>query len=780
MNQFYAIWLELARSTAIGRGLSWNPEFDDVTGKVAKTQRWGLNSAVGLPPDKEIWMSHFGHLPRDMELLRKVWKCPKVSCEPPELMSKDWREFLQASISHELFIKQNKVSNASAHARAIRTISLCAGQTPPWELRPTELQQAYNVALESGTSGKLAMNLSMVAKVLFDANQLSKYCPLVTYAKPYESASALEGEERVSRQKLREGNNYNVHAQRSELNERKSAEKLPETAAFWELVRIVFTESPRTFTDRIRFAVLKLQILTGLRIGEVVMIPEDCLRWKDYYTVDGRSAGELGGFSKSLSLRYFALKQGNQAGAQSRLVERYQEIPPLFADIIEDLVDEIGKVTAPLRARLKLQSNTNRLIPEYSPDALVSAIEMYTRISGSIQITARRIDPDLKDAYLADHNFEILDPIREEQNSHLLSASLKPVRHYWKNQADGPPIRNRKGEIISGPIDVRCHFLVREIEDFVKTVMPTKLPDTHPFTGPNGENFYPYELLFLQPSRALIEDRNGGIVDVTKYFSVGRLAADDIIMQLSGKKSGLFDRYGETENDKKLSLNTHSLRHLQNTELFRLGITDAMITKRYGRQSTAQSGAYDHRSLREQIIEIELPPEASALPERLHDTAKLMLTRRVRGPIVEEFLEIQRESGDEEAFRYLAAEADGFHTTPYGFCLSSFTVAPCPKHLECFNGCRNLTRTDNPEEEQNLNKMLDRMERHLQEAQRRPGNSPGLKNQISHASTVIENLKLAIAAKPGSQVFPNGRDLAKPIDRPATVIDTAIRSQELG
>ena len=136
MNQFYASWLELARSTAIGRGLSWNPDFDDVTGKVAKTQRWGLNSAVGLPPDREIWMSHFGHLPRDMELLPTVWKCSKTNCEPPELMSKDWREFLQASISHELFIKQNKVSNASAHARAIRTFLFAQVKLPHGSCAP--------------------------------------------------------------------------------------------------------------------------------------------------------------------------------------------------------------------------------------------------------------------------------------------------------------------------------------------------------------------------------------------------------------------------------------------------------------------------------------------------------------------------------------------------------------------------------------------------------------------------------------------------------------------
>lgn len=52
--------------------------------------------------------------------------------------------------------------------------------------------------------------------------------------------------------------------------------------------------------------------------------------------------------------------------------------------------------------------------------------------------------------------------------------------------------------------------------------------------------------------------------------------------------------------------------------------------------------------------------------------------------------EIQRLEGDEAAFVFLATEADGFHSTPYGHCLNSFTVEPCPKALECFAGCRHL------------------------------------------------------------------------------------------
>lgn len=54
---------------------------------------------------------------------------------------------------------------------------------------------------------------------------------------------------------------------------------------------------------------------------------------------------------------------------------------------------------------------------------------------------------------------------------------------------------------------------------------------------------------------------------------------------------------------------------------------------------------------------------------------------RVAGPVVHEFRKIQQEFGDEAAFDYLDAEADGLHVTPYGFCINSFTVDPCPKHI---------------------------------------------------------------------------------------------------
>ncbi|NCA71721.1 MAG: hypothetical protein EOM91_16900 [Sphingobacteriia bacterium] len=40
--------------------------------------------------------------------------------------------------------------------------------------------------------------------------------------------------------------------------------------------------------------------------------------------------------------------------------------------------------------------------------------------------------------------------------------------------------------------------------------------------------------------------------------------------------------------DRRLTLQSHALRHLQNTELFRLGVADTIITKRFNRRSVAQ------------------------------------------------------------------------------------------------------------------------------------------------------------------------------------------------
>jgi hypothetical protein len=65
------------------------------------------------------------------------------------------------------------------------------------------------------------------------------------------------------------------------------AERLPERRAFWELIRIVMTQTPRTFVDELRFAALKTMIVTGFRIGEAALLPVDWKRERNYYDPKG-------------------------------------------------------------------------------------------------------------------------------------------------------------------------------------------------------------------------------------------------------------------------------------------------------------------------------------------------------------------------------------------------------------------------------------------------------------------------------------------------------------
>ncbi|WP_039756909.1 hypothetical protein, partial [Chromobacterium haemolyticum] len=293
--------------------------------------------------------------------------------------------------------------------------------------------------------------------------------------------------------------------------------------------------------------------------------------------------------------------------------------------------------------------------------------------------------------------------------------------------------------------------------------VPTKVSDLASFSVASGW-LPPWEILLLHPKRSLVEERNGGICDVTRYMAVNVPDATFIGNSLGQRPTSetLFSRYGETEEDRGLTLNSHSLRHLQNTELFRLGIADTIITKRFNRRSVAQSYEYDHRSLAEELDTMELPMEVEfALGEKATTVAKMIASGKAHGPIVDAFKRIQATEGDAAAFEYLKAEADGFHATPYGHCLNSFTVDPCPKHLECFSGCRHLSATNLPEQRAALIRLKGKLASALEHAQSRPSKSIGRKNQIAHAAERLEGVRKILAAQDGEYPFPDGPDLSK-------------------
>ncbi|PND20497.1 hypothetical protein CN934_15645 [Ensifer sp. MMN_5] len=784
MNPFYAEYIATAKTLAAERGLIWDLVYDD-QGKVNKETRWDLIGLVGMFPPPSLYLGQVGVDPNAHAKLNEIRVRMNQSALIPGPMTSHWRDLYQAVLVHQLLVRKTKPLSAFQVAQGIRRLAPAAEDTPPWEVKPEQVQQAYNAVLQAAASGKLALDFAGTVRNIIDGQKLADVPALSRFCVPYPSNESLSAQQQVETLRKKQNAHGGREGLRRSLAERKSAAKLPDERAFWELVRIVFTETPRTFSDAIRFAAFRVQIIMGFRIGETALLSLDWKRWREYFDADGRPAGEHGGFSRSLMIRHFAEKQEDDERTDGvSLYENTQHVPPMFEQILLETLDQVERITAPLRERLRQQTATGRIFPEYADDALVPASEMYVRMTGNAIFTNVDLPPELLQAYRSSYEPSMLAEIREMQTR----RKQRGLSAFWTNTAQKQiPVRKASGVPLLGKVDWRDAFIrVGDVERHIRESRATKLSDTAPTRTTDGTLLYPHEMMFVVPVRNLIEGRNDGVLDTTLYSAVGRLDAGDLknILGGYGGQTCIFARYGLTEEDRSFTMKTHALRHLQNTELFRLGVADTIITKKFNRRSVQQSHVYDHRSLAEDLAGIDLPPEAE---ERLGDKAlqvfKLISAHKTRGPVVEEFRRVQNEYGDAAAFDYLNAEADGLHVTPYGLCINSFTSDPCPKHLECFNGCLHLARTDVVSEQENLERMRDRFAKVIITLEALPADrrNIGWANQLAHARVRYENIVKALGTEAGMQVFPDGADLSVTAEQKAgtTIIDTMKRLRNL-
>lgn len=235
-----------------------------------------------------------------------------------------------------------------------------------------------------------------------------------------------------------------------------------------------------------------------------------------------------------------------------------------------------------------------------------------------------------------------------------------------------------------------------------------------------------------------------------------------------GRHAGrsMFTTYGKLPESKTMSVKPHSLRHLMNTEMFRKNVPDTIITHQFGRRTVAQSYEYDHRNLAEKLSFIKLPPAASkVLPA---GSVKELVGKMVVSGIAlqshlgQSFKRIQHEIGDEAAFIYLAANADGFHITPYGFCTNSFSVNPCTRHLKCFDQCKHFVASGVAEHRVTLEDLYSKLVVMRDAARFKPATTVGRKNQIAHAERLIAGVSAALNAQPNQSVFADGVDQSAP------------------
>lgn len=748
-NANFDQFVESMKDLAVKHAITWRIQLDP-KGVAREGEEWNLREITKDGRPKKYVLKSFDLYSAGLDDMAA--RNPGVPRRTDGPVSVEWQDFMKALTIEYLIVRKKSLSFIQGLSTAVRYLAAVSNKEP-WQVTAEDVKLTCELTDARQPSRGSSIILMGMMNTVVDRLHLADACPVMGLV------NRRKAENKNQRSKFSFAKDKLAKA----LAERKAEEKLPEQRAFWEILRIVFTETPKTLNDALRFAMVKVLLFCGFRVGGVALIPLDWRRTRSYFDSKGQLAGDSGGISETLMLRHFPAKQGTQA-----LYEDWHFVVELFREDLERTLVEVEQLTAPLRATLKSQYESGRLFPMYRPDQLVDAVEMYVRLTGnpiwadkppkSVYECVERYRKTLDAAELA--------PLQELQRSEIRLSPAVSRYFSQENRANGLILRDASGAPDESRGVQGKFLLISEVEDYVRNAVKTKLPDLADFTLDNGSKIAPWEMLFLLPKRAVGAGRGDTILDPSMTFSVG--VADEALLMVSlGDSSrteqSLFAIYGQSGDDRMLKLRTHSFRHLQNTELFRLGIADTIITKRYNRRSVAESYEYDHRSLAEEMDQLELPDAWTEFlgDSKAVDVAKLIHAGRANGPLVREFRRILAEEGDEAALQFLVLEADGFHATPYGYCLNSFTVDPCPKHLECFTGCRHLSATNLPKNRSNLITLHGKLKAALKAAQARPSSSVGRDNQIAHAAERIQGVEKLLAAKDGEQVFPDGPDLSK-------------------
>lgn len=757
MTEFFQAFVDGARKLAAANNLSWELPVG-LDGSVPKQHAWDLTVLAGAVPPPRLRLSDLGSDTSTLAVLNTRRAASDLPPMAAFALPQSWQDLVKAVVLYQIVVDQNSVAHVSGQvARPLRVLATCVAArsgAEPWDLVADDIRHARDVAVAVQASGTLGSHVEGVIRGVLDALHLCLNGPFA-HVLPKRVYS----------------NPYGLIQIRGSLEQRRSEAKLPGTDELWCLVDIVFTAAPRTFADKLRFALLRVMLLCGFRVREACSIPLDWKRFHEHVDLNGRPAGDIGGVSRTISLRHFAAKQQDRDDDSALLFETMQHIPTQFEDIIVQTLEEVRVMTAPLRERLRAQAEAGRLFPEFTPDTLLPLSDAYTRLTGNPLCTQEAVETEIA-AYLRTFGSEEMEAIRAKQRTGM--PFRIPFHKFWMlwEENDGPPLLGADGgsRKIGKRRPADLYLRVGDLEEYVATRTPTKMSDMTPLPLAEGGSLPAHDLLFLMPKRALMEGRNDGACDVWRYLSVGRVTPDLFNgKQLSSGTKSIFHRYGRTDAERAYSLNTHALRHLQNGELFRMGVSDAAITKRFDRRSVTQSHVYDHRSLAEELQAMSLPPEAEVLPPKARIVAQMIQAGRGRGRVVDEFKGILRDRGAEEAYSFLAAEADGFHVTPYGFCVNGFTQEPCPKHLQCANGCNRLVSTGVDRHRENLETLERRTAIAVETIEARKVGI-GRDNQLAHARTVLANVRVILETPNGEAPFPDGPDLSRIVEG-RTVLD---------
>ncbi len=480
----------------------------------------------------------------------------------------------------------------------------------------------------------------------------------------------------------------------------------------------VCTNNPIDENEEIILRTIDLLIGMGQRGNEVALIPLDC--WVEQPMLSKTGVPEQDAHGKPIvrtGIRYYAEKK-----SQSK-VHWLAEQDILFC---KRAVDRLKVLTSKVREVAKFQQDNPGRLWNLPPDAVID------------------------DTYLS----SLMDELSFDRlNYRLTSQGVKPCRIEKVKLGR----KNRNAESYNR----RYHYLAGEIESFIKSRIGDKI-DHVQLKEKIGSKWN----VVLRTSDLLCIRFHGAFnnkeVNLFSKIRPGRVTLHEINASLGAIPSvkSIFELRNLTENDgSRISLTSHQPRHWRNTLYELAGMSNVQQALALGRQKLDQNPTYQHTSILEKtkshrdFLSFNNPQEKVQF---LHNGIR---EKKILGEITTIYHRLKEEKGKTIAESFLATHAGAIHLTPFGGCTHDFSQAPCPKHLQCWNGCSHLHRTNTPGEAERINEQIELSTLALDEMKKDAEGEYGADVWINDLQEKLGNMKKALEIKPMDKpvkVFPNG------------------------
>jgi Uncharacterized protein conserved in bacteria len=162
MNSHYSAFIDLGKTLADDKGLSWDMPLDE-TGAACDGVGWNLTIVAGDVPPPSHYLRDLGADAKALAIVNAERAERGLAPLPRRPLSDAWQDLVKAAVAEQLLFRRNTTGHVvQCIARPLRVIATCV-DSEPWALTVDDLHVAVRIGRAVQATGKLGDLVMLVA-----------------------------------------------------------------------------------------------------------------------------------------------------------------------------------------------------------------------------------------------------------------------------------------------------------------------------------------------------------------------------------------------------------------------------------------------------------------------------------------------------------------------------------------------------------------------------------------------------------------------------------------